>query len=426
VKLHSPQFEKSLCRAVKQAIRRSPDLKREFRRAGKHRGTRLPNWVGFLFFTFFALFLPWTAVGLTDLAASGLAVLNLLAAYAALLSASALWVRLEASKDLAPLFLLPIDDSAIFRWEIQQALKGQLLSLLLLLGGLAGIAFNLDFSLAKDLALIPIGLLAWLAQLAVVVLLAARMPRSFGGYLIIGGFLFLPFVIVTWGAFGPIFITLFKRCVPTLNIFLPASWPLSLLQLLLPNPQWAALALLLPMAILFCTVPSSLRLLRCGFGFKERPLLFGPDSFPDLIPAVAPGVLSVDGAIPNLPDSRGHLGETAIADIILSPQFLAPPAWSSSGPIERWFWRLLNSREKALAELVFSAGVRLSASWLSIFRMMLVVAAAGLLAGLASDTAKYWIVGIGFGIATIRVLVAFLGTGGAFTPVASRGVNIHM
>jgi hypothetical protein len=58
--------------------------------------------------------------------------------------------------------------------------------------------------------------------------------------------------------------------------------------------------------------------------------------------------------------------------------------------------------------------------------MMLVVAAAGLLAGLASDTAKYWIVGIGFGIATIRVLVAFLGTGGAFTPVASRGVNIHM
>jgi hypothetical protein len=179
------------------------------------------------------------------------------------------------------------------------------------------------------------------------------------------------------------------------------------------------------MAILFLTVPNSIRLLRRDFGFKEVAWRFDPDVFPDLIPAVAPGALSADGAAPHLPDSRGHLGETAIADIIISRQFLAPPAWPSCGPIERWLWRLLNNRERALAEFIFPGGVRLSASWLSIFRMMLVAAAAGLFAGLASDTAKYWIIGIGFGIAAIRVLAAFLGTGSAFTPVPSSGVNIH-
>ena len=55
---------------------------------------------------------------------------------------------------------------------------------------------------------------------------------------------------------------------------------------------------------------------------------------------------------------------------------------------------------------------------------MAVVAAAGLLTGLVNKEAEYWVVGIGLTIATFLVSATLLGTGQAFRPVTSSGVNI--
>jgi hypothetical protein len=440
MKLYSPQFEKSLRRSVKKAIRSSPELKREYKRLARIPITRLPSWLTLGMVTFIAACFPALRVLSSKDASSGLAELNILAAFAAVYATAALWSRLDGSEDLHPLFLLPIDDSAIFRWEIRQALKSQLLSLLLLLEGLAGIGSALDFSLAKYLALIPIGLLAWLTQLAVVPLCAAHIPRRLVQFLGISGILIPIFLLFTFGSLHREEVTVFEECVPSLNSLLPSSWPLSLFQFLLPEPRWIQLALLLPMGILFCTVPSSLRLLLRDFGFREKSWRFDPEMFADLIPAMPPGAPSADAASPPPPESKEtapihpilpipvpprHLSQPAIADIILSRQFLAPPVWPSRGLMERWLWRWLNKRGKALAELVAPDGfIALSSCWRKVFRTVLIVAAAGLLTGVVNDVAKYWVIGIGFAVATIQALATLLSSGNAFRVVSSSGVNI--
>jgi hypothetical protein len=423
VKLYSPKFERALRRGFKRAIRRSPELKQEYKRAGRNRGTQAPPWVILVLIISVPVFLVYPVANLTHNALSGLALMNLLAAFAALFSASALWSRLHAARDLAPLFLLPVDDSSLFRWKIQQALKTQALFLPMLIGCLTGIGVTLHFSFAKYMAIIPIGLLTWLTQLAVVVLCAARMPRRLLGLLILGGMLTPVALIFSWKLVGLRVVMVFERGAPSLNVILPTSWPLSLFQFLLPAPHWIMLALLLPMGILLCTLPSSMRLLRREFGYKEVSLPFLADLVPDVVPDNLPGNASSPSPLEGGPR---HLGETAIADIILSRQFLAPPLWPSRGPMERWFWRWLDKREKALADLVFPAGVAVSAFWRSVFRMVAVVAAAGLLTGLVNKQAEYWVVGIGLAIATLLVLATLLGTGQAFRPVTSSGVSIPM
>jgi len=77
MRLHSPKFEKALRKSVRRAVRSSPELKREFRRAKYfHRNSQL----GRILRPLIALllgFVVWGAASATGHVATGLAIINL-------------------------------------------------------------------------------------------------------------------------------------------------------------------------------------------------------------------------------------------------------------------------------------------------------------------------------------------------------------
>jgi len=78
VKLHSPQFERALKRARKSAIKRSPELKREARRASRgFRKHYSGSMIGRALFAGLLGFYAWTIVSSRGNAAAGLALVTI-------------------------------------------------------------------------------------------------------------------------------------------------------------------------------------------------------------------------------------------------------------------------------------------------------------------------------------------------------------
>jgi hypothetical protein len=189
------------------------------------------------------------------------------------------------------------------------------------------------------------------------------------------------------------------------------------MQFLQPHPNRAVLWLLLPMGFLVYTVPSSLALLKRGFGFKE----FIWPVMPDIVPAGS----TAGAGVPSLPAGKvRHLEELEIVEVILRRQFLAPPQWASRGLLGKWFWKLLDRRQQVLTELVFPNGVAISTDWRNVFKLMLVVTAAYLVSLRIDELLKYWVIVVGLVVSTIFVLSINLGSGKAFQLVLCSGVNI--
>ena len=179
MKLHSPSFEKTLRRSVKNAVRSSPELKQDYRRAKKaiRRNIRV-NWLFRPIWSLVLGFLVSAAINITHHPFTGLAIINLWTLVALSFLVRNLLLLLSRATDLPALNLLPISETTIFRWEMQKFFrKMALFSVFDQIAGFGALAIYLHFSFVQwGLAMI-LAVLSWALLLALTLLCAARLPR---------------------------------------------------------------------------------------------------------------------------------------------------------------------------------------------------------------------------------------------------------
>ena len=417
--LHSPKFERDLCKRIKQAIRSSPELRREHRTAKKFR--RQYNGALFVWLLIACVpgFLIWSIQDIASRPETALALITLWGFSLIAFRAQSLLSCLFSSRDLRTFALLPVSEQTIFRWELQKFFRGSLISPLQFLGAFSALAWLFAFSPLKWLAVLPLALLTWAVTVAAGAFCAARRP-SFPYQLVFTGFVLLFFVILLSQKFiAQPLIALLDHYAFGLNLISPSGWPVSLFQLLLPNPRWANLILLIPIAALFLTFKKSLARLSNRYQYREQT-----------IPPVADLVPPSEIAEPAAPGRAGQqplrLGPTAIEEVIRSRQFLLSVPWHNAGWFENLLWRWFSEREKNLADFVFPNGFAIGEPWKTIFRNLAVALFVALLVDLISPAAKLWVLGIGLFITVTHCLAQILVTGRAFQLIMSNGVGIPM
>ncbi len=417
MKLHSPPFEKALRCRVKQAVRDSPELKRERRAARKIRNRyRVVLVAQTGLFAVLAL-LVWLTQLDTGHPVTTLAVITLWGFGLIILRAQALLMTLFASSDIHALILLPIPEPEIFEWQLQKFLRGSFVFLLHFFAGFSVLAWTLNFSPARWIAVPFLAVLSWAVMISASVHCAARLPRL--PYRILsGGIVVVLFGIILGREYvGPVLLKLLDHSASTLNFLLPTGWPVSLFSLLLPNPNWIYLILLIPIAALLWPVKSSLTSLAGLYDYNER--IVPPAS--DLVPHTEPTT-----AIPPVSEQPFRLGPTAVEEVIRSRQFLLPFPWHNAGWLENLLWRWLSPREKALSDFVFPSGLVISKQWKILFRNLTISLALAFAAGLTISSAKLWLLGIGLFIIVCHALALLLMTGRAFQLGLNSGVGIPM
>ena len=418
MKLHSPAFEKALRCGVKGAVRSSRELKKEFRNANKYR--RRIRSAGFIRFcvSFLLAGAVWSAAAKTGHPATALAVIGLWSLALVFVSARNLLVTLFRANDLWTLFLLPVSESTIFRWEFQRFFRGSLFVLGDLIAGFGALALFLEFPSAKWILVPAIAALSWATVLALAALCAARWPKfpyeRVYASLVLSGFV----IVMAMRIVGPFLLTFLDPAAPALNLLLPTAWGPSLFQLSLPNGNWRTIVLLLPIGLVLCTARSSLALLRGKYQFHEvttaeaRDLLPGGDA--------EAAVQDLD----RIPSAPARAGLTVIEDFVQSRQFLTPEPWQQKGRFEKWLWQWLSPRERTLAEFAFPKGFSITRPWWIILRNFMWMAVLGFAAGLAGQQVEYWVFGIGFFLIFSLTGAQILGNGVAFQFRFNNGVNI--
>jgi hypothetical protein len=413
--LHSPAFEKNLHQRIREAIRNSPELRRERRNAKfrKHYSGALFIW---LLIAFVPGFLIWTIQDIASRPATALALITLWGFSLIVFRAQALMSCLFSSRDLRPLTFLPVAPQTIFHWELQKFFRGSAISLLHFLGAFSSFAWLFAFSPMKWSAVPLLAILTWAVTIAAAAFCAARWP-SFPYPLAMTGFVVV-FIGIIVGQSQPAqpALALLDHYAFGLNLICPAGWPVSLFKLLLPNPHWFYLILLIPIAALLLTFRKSLVRLSGRYHYQERTV--PPVS--DLVPH--PEIAAA--APPPRPGEPLRVGPTAIEEAIRSRQFLISIPWHTMGWFENLLWRWFTERERTLSEFVFPNGLAISGPWRTIFRNLSVAFFLALIAGSIFPQAQLWLLGIGFFVTVCHALAQILVTGRAFQLINNNGVCI--
>jgi hypothetical protein len=410
VKLHSPQFEKALRRGVKREIRRSPVLKKEYRKAKKavRRHYKATAFFRVIWSILVGVFV-WIIVTGTGHPASGLAVINLVTFLSLSIFAQHLLATLFRANDLRALALLPIRETAIFHWELQKFfLKYAVFSIFDMAAGYIALATCLQLSFGQVLIAGVCAALSWVMLLALAALCAARLPRLpyariTGIFILIGFCLFVGHKFI-----GSAVLGLFDAAAPALNLILPTGWAPSLLQVFLPGGNPLDAVLIIPMALVIFSIRNSLELLRSRLKFREH---VAPEVH-DLIP----------GAQPDAKPSRA--GITAIEDAIQSRQFLEQP--QPAGWLEKNLWQWLTPREKSLMEFAFPGGLVITKPWIKILRNFVLMVLIGFAASFWDYNLQFWIYGLGLFITLLQCLAQIWSNGAAFRVMLNSGIIIPM
>ena len=411
MRLHSPAFEKKLRQRVKQTIRHSPTLKKEFKQA--NRSARQIKSGQFVrpAYGLIPAFMVWFAVTATGHLATGLAFINLWLLGNLCFYTVAAWTRLYHSKDLAALTLLPISQTRLFRWQWQKCFRYSLFLLSDLLISLGVLAYYFSFTPIQWLAASLVATLAWATVLALATFWLAQLPRGpvtimTAGFILVGVTLFFGRHV-----FWPLLLRAVDHAAPALNLILPTGWPLSLVPVFVDENQWWPLGLLLPLTLILWSLKDSLHRLLASYQYRE---LIIPEAL-DLVPGE-----------PALAHQPVQHGPTAIEEMIQTRRFLNPPP----GPLHDWWekqlWHSLNPREKTLREFAFPQGYRIAAPWFKIFRNFALAALLALIVGLGSPNAKFSALGLGLFLSLCQLLSQFASNGCAFRPLWLSGVNIPL
>jgi len=415
MRLHSPKFEKALRKRVKQAVRSSPELKREFRRANRYRRNYSTVTLGRLVYSVILAFLVERAITTTGHVAAGLAIINLWLVALLSFNAQGIAKRLYRSSDLAALTLLPFSRDQIFRWQLQKYLYSSLPALFDLAVGFAVVGVLGGLSPAQWFATFLVAILSWAVLITLEFFCLARFPTapfkliSFG-FILTGGAIFFGRTLV-W----PVVLAAIDHAAPALNLILPTGWAVSLFHCFAGDHQWWMAILLLPVALILFTNKDSLERLFAGFQYQEN---FTPEAS-DVLPGAAPQPRR------RTPEGKPvQLGLTEIEEVIQSRQFLERPVWFLRGRFELWLWQWFTPREQALSEFAFPNGIAITVPWLKTFRNLAIASAVAFAAGIFSPSARSWALGVSLFITTCLVLAQILNQGRAFQPLRMSGVHI--
>ena len=418
MKLHSPSFEKSLRHSVKKAVRSSPELKQEYRRAKKaiRRNIRV-NWLFRPILSLVLGFFVTAAINITHHPFTGLAIINLWTLVALSFLVRNLLLLLSRATDLPALNLLPISETTIFRWEMQKFFrKMALLCVFDQVAGFGALAINLHFSFVQwGLAMI-LAILSWALLLAMTLLCAARLPNLKYQIITSSVFLFGFAFFLAFKAIGPAVLHFIDSVAPTLNMILPTGWVPSLFQLFLPDGAWMVVGLMIPIVLVIWTIKNSLGLLRSRLRFKEH---LAPE-VSDQIPGGNRG--SVEPKDGTAQPSR--IGITAIEEIVQSRQFLLQEL--SQGWLEKRLSEWLNPREKSVAEFAFPRGFHITKPWIKILRNFLLMVLIGFVFSTVNQTLEIWAFGVGLFITFCQSLAQMWANGAAFRVLLNNGIKIPM
>ena len=414
MKLHAPAFERALKRGWKAALRRSPELKREFRRVRRQqpRQYRLVRLVRPLVcvVTWFSV---WFVAEKTGEIAPSLAVIAIAGFCLGFYGARRLLVALYSAPDLLALHLLPIRNETIFRWEFQKFVRESLWWLLDLVGGFAAVAVYFQFSRWAWLATLAICVITWMTLIAMAALGAAHFPNLPFRLGLLGLFI-MPVMAINSEVFRQQFVAVMDGGAIWINLLLPSGWPVSLVQMLNAPANWSYLSVLAPMAVLAWGMKGSLARLRYNYELYEHTI---PQA-PDIIPASA-SILIAEIERPE----RQHLGPTEIEEMITSRTFLAEPRWHEGGRLAKALWHWLSARERRVAEFAFPAGIELVRPWRGVLVTLVVMSILLLLVNQFYPIAVGLIVGLLIFI-TFCQAAQQVGGGRAFELVKSSGAAI--
>jgi len=419
LKLHSTRFEKALRRGVKNAIRESPGLKREFRKANKQKKHVNISWLMRIIWSVMLAGLVWETTRATGHPVTALAIITLWSASVAFSSAHNLVTCLFRAPDIPALAMLPVSESAIFRWELGKYSRVSLFALGDLLACYGIFAFDNHPTIIGYVLALALTGLSWIMTLALAGLLTTRLPRfpyQLVPLMIVGtavAYLYLRKYI------GPSLIVALDHAAPSLNLLLPTGWGPSQFEVLLSHGNWVVVALIVPVILVIWTIPNSLSILRGRYLFHEPTVTQSPDLVPaDDAKTVAP---DQSGTVPSK-----HLGVTAIEEVVRSHLFQAEPVWCQSGWFERRLWRWFNSRERALAEFAFPNGLIITRRWRSLWRNFAVVLLVAMLAGVIGPLSKFAVLGVGLFVTICQLLQVGFSRGAGFRPMFNSGARIPL
>jgi hypothetical protein len=424
VRLHSPRFEKALCREVKKAVRASPDLKRDCRggrQSPKHYNSSSIIRGGM---SFLLAAVVWPQAANHGLLA-GLAVLTLWTFVLTCIHAQSLVAALHSSRDLPAFSILPIPAREVFRWQWHKFLWRSRFSAIDLLAGFSVLALVMHLSGVKWLALFPILLVAWFLPLCLATFLVARFP-SFPvrpiTVLLVGAFMLLPMGDLIGGAAG----RFFENYALLLTLLVPTGWPMWLFHSLVPGANLWDLSILIPILAFIGTFRSSVNCLRLGYAFHEIIL----PKASDILPAreKQPNGSTETPPAPGMPDpvpaAPVHVGVTAIEEFIFSRRFLSAPEWAHRGRFENLLWKWLNEREKVLSDFAFPDGISIAAPWKKVARHFLVTMAIAASFGFLIPSLNIGVLSLSLFISIGFLLARFLDFGLCFRPLLVGGISI--
>lgn len=416
MKLHSPMFERSLRRSVKRIVKGDRELRKESRRYSKRR----PNqWIGWLFRLLISLLLAllaWRAFQATHHLAAALMMMNLWMLTTATGFAKSLVNLPFNSNDIVALRILPVEESTIFRWELDKFLKASVFCLSDLMAGYAALGLALHFTVFQWILMSFLIPLNGAFMFALAAFGAARCPRV--PYALIFGNLYVLWFLafITLKFIGKPLLIFLDHTAPIFNLLVPVGWPLSLFHLLVPESGWLWGILVLPVGLIIWSTKNSISILRKNFVYREPLYREAPDLMldPD----------SVEMPTADTPLQR-PIGKTAIEEGILSGEFLRQKDWNR-GWLEKILWRWFSVREKTLAEFAFPQGLQITKPWKIILRNFLFALMLGFCVGFESSILGLWVFGLGFFIVFAHAMGQVLNAGVAFGAFTNAGLQIPM
>lgn len=416
MKLHSPEFEKALRHGVRQVVRSSPELKREYRAARSGQGNPYINGIVKCWWVFFIGGLIAVAVNKRENIEFGLAIISLVGAVFMFSQSNQLLYRLFQAPELAAFVLLPVAEERIFKWVLWQFIRRSLPTMFFYAISFVTLAAQRDLS-PRFGVLVPVFIgLNWAGMVALSIICAAYVPRKISAFglllslLSVGVLLFVVLKEPLWAKFFDPF------CWP-LSIILPTGWPAVLYSSLIDGWNWKYCGFIGLLGGVFWGVHPALARLSSHYELVE----ISPVEAPDLVPGeVLPAVAGTR------PENSYHLGETEIADLVESRQMFTVPVWRDRGWFEALLWRWLTPREQALGEYAFPLGLNITQAWWRIFRNLALACGVVMLGKviLTSMPISGIISGIILMVPSGQALSQIYGHGRAFSTVHSSGYNI--
>lgn len=422
MKLHSPQFERSVKRLARRTIRSSQELRREFRRP---RNSRRANVVaGMLLRLGLSVFLGVAVLKLNEITGhvgTALAGMGIYLLLAVCLRITSLGTRLNRSPDRAALISLPMTEAMMFRWLWQRFFGESLflgLDLLVMLSVLAWLnAF--PFWQWALLPLFSAGV--WLYLLGLTIWGFIKLPRLPFQLLSTGLFIGILIVALGWQMVGPALLHWLDSWARTLNLILPTAWALAPFELFFQPQKWWSLIMWLPVVFVFGMLKFLMNELQAGFRVME----FISPVYTDQIPREEDVRKEHEEIAANLTAREAtprQMEEQDIERLLIEGAYLRCPWGAPRGWIEKRLWSWLTTREQALSEFVHPDGVSISAHWR---RQFYILGGACLLAWIGGDNrslAPFGILGTAAFLLLCMTLAALTNHGRAFTPTWTSGI----